>query len=239
MAIGTTAAILGSAVIGAGASALGASKNSKAINQATDAQLQATRESNALQSQIYDQNVDRSRPYVNAGTTATRVLDNLLYGNQTAELRASPGYQFRFNEGTNALNASFAARGLGNSGAAAKAAIQYGQNFGSNEYQNRFNQLLSQQNVGLSASNALSGVATNYAGQIGANNNAAASAIGNGALAGASNSNALFGNLAGIAGQTAGFLSSYGSGGIGANPYRTPGIQGASLGVIAGNPGIF
>lgn len=256
MAIGTTAAILGSAVIGAGASALGASKNSKAINQATQAQTQAAADSNALTRDIYNQNKGILSPYVQQGYSATNALNGLLglppandaavgalgdpmkalgsdqvttTGAATSPYQAafqnylnSTGYGFRMNEGQKSLNASFAARGLGNSGAAAKAAMGYGQNIASDEFGKYVGLLGQQQQVGLSAGNALAGVGTNYAGMVTANNNNAAGAIGNGALAGAANTNALYGNIANIAGQTAGYLSSYG-GGAARNPYGIAG----------------
>jgi len=50
-----------------------------------------------------------------------------------------PGYAFRFKEGERAVNNSMAARGLGISGAGLKAATKYGQDMGSQEYQNAYN----------------------------------------------------------------------------------------------------
>lgn len=78
MAIGTTAAILGSAVIGAGASAISSSKNSKAIKQTTDAQTQGNAASLALQSNIYNQNKATLSPFVNRGNAAGDQLNALL-----------------------------------------------------------------------------------------------------------------------------------------------------------------
>lgn len=50
-----------------------------------------------------------------------------------------PGYAFRMSEGMKALNNSMAARGMGVSGANIKGALRYGQDLGSQEYQNAFN----------------------------------------------------------------------------------------------------
>lgn len=88
----------------------------------------------------------------------------------------STGYQFRLNEGARALDNSYASRGIGQSGAAAKAALQYGQNIASGEFNNYLNALMGQQGVGLSAAGAQAGVSTNFANQTVANNNAAADA---------------------------------------------------------------
>ncbi len=123
----------------------------------------------------------------------------------------STGYQFRMGEGFKALNNKYAGAGLLNSGAAQKAAIDYGQNIASQEFGSYLGQLAGQQQVGLSAANALAGVGTNFANNASAINANAASNQANGAIAQANNNNALIGSLSGIAGQTIGALSSYGA----------------------------
>ena len=63
------------------------------------------------------------------------LLDNFTL----ADYEADPGYAFRFSEGQKALDKSMAARGLGISGANIKGAVKYGQDMGSQEYNNAFN----------------------------------------------------------------------------------------------------
>jgi len=144
----------------------------------------------------------------------------------------STGYQFRLNEGSKALNTNWAARGLLNSGAAAKAALKYGQDYASNEFGNYMGYLSGQQNVGLSAGGALAGVGTGYANSVSANNNALASVQANSALAqGQANAN-LWGTAAGAVGQIGGALiSSYGAptGGVGRNSYGIVGGDGSGI----------
>jgi hypothetical protein len=53
-----------------------------------------------------------------------------------------PGYQFRLNSGTNALDRSAAARGVLRTGNTLKDIIEYGQNFGQQEYNNMFERAL-------------------------------------------------------------------------------------------------
>ena len=96
--------------------------------------------------------------------------------------RNSTGYQFRVNEGQDSLNSGFGASGTLQSGAALKALDDYRQNMASNEFGNYMGYLGNQQGVGLSAGSALAGVGQNYANSMAANNNNAASAIGNAAL---------------------------------------------------------
>lgn len=222
MVIGTTAAILGSAVIGAGASAMASSKSSKATAQATDAQLQANRESLALQQQVYDSNKGILSPFVQQGYAANSALGGLLglgagggdadaYRSAFDNYRASTGYDFRVSEGQKALNSGYAAKGVLNSGAAQKAAIDYGQNAASDEFGRYVSALSGQQQIGYGAGAATAGVGTTFANNATNINSNTADAIGNGALAQAANSNNLINNISGIAGNTIGALSSYGS----------------------------
>jgi hypothetical protein len=63
--------ILGvSALVGAGASILGAKSNNKAINKATDAQTASTAEQTALQRDIYGQNKAALSPFMQRGNVA-------------------------------------------------------------------------------------------------------------------------------------------------------------------------
>jgi hypothetical protein len=270
MAISMGAALLGSAVIGAGASAIGASKNSKAINKATDAQTQANAEANRIQQEARNQNVQFQTPFYQTGLAANNRINALLglgvpqqqqqpqynavnnmggrfqgpgimgggpmfqtmagdgiysqgwqeqpvYAQQPqqnelqaaqqgfSDWRDNTGYQFRFNEGIRAIDAGAPVR---NSGATLKAREQYGQNIGSQEFYNYMGALGGQQQVGVGAANALSGVQTNYA------NNAANIAqqqgqnIANSAVARANNTNSMIG---GITSSFNNALGSYGA----------------------------
>lgn len=114
------------------------------------------------------------------------------------QFRHSTGYDFRLKQGMNAVNSGYAGAGTIKSGAAIKAAEDYGQGMASQEFGNYLNALGTQQGVGLNAAGAQAGVATNYANNLGsiymqnganqANASLAkASAIGSG-IAGAANS---------------------------------------------------
>lgn len=123
----------------------------------------------------------------------------------------SSGYKFRMDQGMNALNTGYAGRGLLNSGAAQKAALQYGQNIGSAEFGNYLGYLGNQQGVGLSGASALAGVGQNYVGNVSANNNAAGTAAANAALVkGTANAN-MWGGIANNIGNV--FGSSFGGSG--------------------------
>lgn len=84
----------------------------------------------------------------------TQTLQNLMTNPQAA-LQADPGYQFRVQQGQQALDRSAAARGLLGSGQAAIEAEQYGQGLASQQYQQALQNAMSasgltnQQNMGL------------------------------------------------------------------------------------------
>jgi hypothetical protein len=156
--MGIETAILGSAVLGAGASMLGSSNAAEAQQaaaaQSAAAQREAADKSIAAQREMFDIGRADLAPYREGGTTAQNQLMTLLGigGDKTAQgygrcakdfgmsdFTTDPGYQFRLEQGMKALNASAAAKGMGQSGANIKGATEYGQNLGSQEYQNAFN----------------------------------------------------------------------------------------------------
>lgn len=55
------------------------------------------------------------------------------------DFRATPGYEFRRDQGAQAVQNSLTGRGLALSGRAAKELERYGQDYGAGEYQNVFN----------------------------------------------------------------------------------------------------
>jgi hypothetical protein len=70
----------------------------------------------------------------------------------------STGYKFRLQSGSDAITNNMAARGLLNSGATGKALMDFGQNLGSSEFGNYFNQLGSLSGQGLQGAGVLAGV---------------------------------------------------------------------------------
>lgn len=117
--------------------------------------------------------------------------------NPTEWISRMPGYQFRLNEGTKALNTSWAANGMRESGAAEKALLRYGQDYASNEFNNEWNRLAGLSGVGQAVNNSNNALATNYANQTGANTmNAGAARASSYAQQGQNTANA-FGYVAG------------------------------------------
>jgi hypothetical protein len=84
-----------------------------------------------------------------------------------AALQNSPGYQFRFKEGQQALERSAAARGTLLTGGTLKGLTRYGQDYASGEYNNRYNQLMGYTNIGERAAGATANAGSNYANSAG------------------------------------------------------------------------
>jgi hypothetical protein len=100
------------------------------------AQTQAANQANETARYTFDTQRADLAPWREAGTKA---LDGLQDPNFGKNLEMDPGYQFRMDEGSKAINAAAAARGMGNSGATMKALTKYGQDYSSNEYNNAYN----------------------------------------------------------------------------------------------------
>jgi len=178
--MGIEAAIIGSAVLGAGSSAIASSKAAKAQKQAADT-------SAAVQREMFERQVALQEPFRQAGMTAQNQILQLLgiggdqaapgYGSLaksfgTDQFQQDPGYAFRQAEGMKALERSAAARGGLLSGSTMKGIQRFGQDLASQEYQNAFNRyqveraarlnpLQSLMGAGQSSANTLTGAAGN------------------------------------------------------------------------------
>ena len=130
----------------------------KALGGARDYMAQSDMEKQLLRAN--EQAQAQLAPYAQTGTAANRAYQELLglQGDPQAALSAitsSPDYQFRFGQGQNALNANLAATGQLDSGAALKAAQEYGQGLASQAYQDRVGNLAGAAGFGANASGGL------------------------------------------------------------------------------------
>ena len=172
-------AIIGSAVVGAGASIMGA-----------DAQASVTRDASAQQMQMYQQTRKDLQPYQQFGQVGANMLQSQLPSltapitMDEATLRNTPGYQFNLQQGLKSVQNGAAARGLGVSGAAMKGAASYATGLADSTYQNQFNNANTNQT---NAYNRLMGIAQlgeNAAAQTGAYGTQTAQSIGNNTIQG-------------------------------------------------------
>lgn len=153
--MGIETAIIGSAVVGG-------AMQGRAASKAASAQQKAEADRLALEREMFNRQVELQEPFRQIGLTNQNRLA-ALYGEGgefarapgLQEIQMDPGYGFRFGEGMKALERSAAARGGLLSGSILKGAQRYGQELGSQEYQNAYARAMEQR---ARVTNALSGL---------------------------------------------------------------------------------
>lgn len=181
-------------IAGALASGLSARSQRKAAKSAAAAQEQAAQAANETEWKMYQQGREDLEPWRKQGAQSLSQLARMMRPGtdmttrfSSQDFRADPGYQYRLQQGNQALNRSQAARGMLNSGAALKEAMKFGQGLASDEYQNAYNRWAQQNsdiynrlaglaNTGQQTSNQLAQLSGNYASQYGQNIGQAANA---------------------------------------------------------------
>jgi hypothetical protein len=156
---------IAAAVIGAGASLIGGSMAAGAAKDAAAMQARSSGKALAFERQQYEEGVARQKPFYEAGVNALGQYQTgiqpggeLTRGFTMADYQEDPGYGFRMKEGTRALDQSAAARGGLLSGNALRGAQQYGQQLGSQEYQNAYNRFVGEQGTQRNALANLAGI---------------------------------------------------------------------------------
>lgn len=169
------------ALIGGAASVLGGAISSRGARKAADAQKKAAEAQQALEKEMFERQVELQEPFRQIGLSNLNRLAALYgEGGQFArapgmeEIQMDPGYGFRFGEGMKALERSAAARGGLLSGQMLKGAQRFGQELGSQEFQNAYARAMEQRArttnaltglgaIGPTAATTLGAAAQNYA----------------------------------------------------------------------------
>jgi hypothetical protein len=155
----------------------------KAAAELARANLEAARVQTEQADRAFAEQQQLLGPFREAGVNAlARIQAGLTPGGEfnqpftTERFQADPGYAFRFSEGQKALERQAAARGGLISGSALKAATRFGQEMGSQEFQNAFNRYYAERQAQLdplfglySGGMATSGDLASFAGTRGAN----------------------------------------------------------------------
>lgn len=177
--MGIETAIIGSALVGASATKSASKKQSRAANDAT-----------ALQREQFDRTNEQQAPYREAGYTALQDLLGMRLNDVTPgpeSVMNEPGYQFGMREGMRGIENSAAARGMGLSGAALRAASRFNSDYAGTRYNdafnrsqtafgNRWNRLANLANIGQTSVGQVQQAGQNYANQAGQNMMGAANA---------------------------------------------------------------
>lgn len=218
-------AVVGNAVIGAGASIYSS-------NQAASAQKSAANQANQTQQSEFNTVQNQLAPYTSLGNSNVDKLNNMTntgfnFNPDMATLQNTPGYQFNLYQGENAVQNSMAAKGLANSGNALRGSADYASGLAANTFQQQYGNALS------SYQTNLAGLQTNV--NIGEN---AAAGVGNAAL---STGNQISANQVGVGNAQAAAYTQQGNAvSSAANAYSNyamlqPLLQGSNTGNYYGN----
>lgn len=169
-------AIVGTSALGGIGQAFGARKAAK-----TEAASAAA--AGNLQREMFDISRQDQMPWMQAGQAGlnqyaammglkqgeggTYAYDPATAANAASMMQADPGYQFRMSQGQRAVENSAAARGGLLSGNTARALTEYGQDYGSNEFQNILNRYAALSGVGQSQTQNLGAQRASMAGNVG------------------------------------------------------------------------
>jgi hypothetical protein len=204
----------------------------EAAKYASDQQLLAAREANQLLRDQYTQTRQDYQPFMQAGATSLGALTGAMglggggpYQGQLqksfapSDLTLDPSYQFRLDQGLQALKASKAATGTLQTGQGLKDITNYAQGAASQEYQSAYDRFMNNQNT---LYNRLSGIAGIGSG-----------AIGQVAGVGAQTAGGMGSNITGAAGQAGGYMT---GGAARAGDYSTSAAAARAAGTVgAGN----
>jgi hypothetical protein len=139
-------------LIPAATSLFSGAQNRSAAQNAAGVAGQASDRAAALQYQTFQEQKALQEPWRAAGVNALSKMQDQYGGMPAAftgkvDLTQDPGYAFRLAEGEKALGRNAAVRSGVISGGALKAAQRFGQDLGSQEYQNAYNRALTGYNA--------------------------------------------------------------------------------------------
>lgn len=183
--------MVAAAVVGA-ATVAGSMYSSKQAGKAAKTQAASADRASQIQQENFEQTRKDLMPYKQAGDTALSQLMGQMtpdgYFNQTytgQDIYSDPSYQFRLQQGQDAIQSSAAAQGGLLSGATLKALQNYGQESASQEYSNAYNRFNADQTNRYNRLSNLVGIGQNAAAQVGNAGAQTSQAIANNTMAGA------------------------------------------------------
>lgn len=131
----------------AAVSVIGGAMGQRSAKKAAEKQRMAGAEAIKAGQQGLVRQYDIFNPYAAAGKTLGDRMPELTRRFSNEDFVKDPGYDWRLNEGTRALEGSQAAKGGLLSGNAMKEMTQYGQGFASNEFGKAFDRFRNQQDA--------------------------------------------------------------------------------------------
>lgn len=183
--------MVAAAVVGA-ATVAGSMYSSRQAGKAAKTQAASADRASQIQQENFEQTRKDLMPYKQAGDTSLSQLMGQMtpdgYFNQTytgQDIYSDPSYQFRLQQGQDAIQSSAAAKGGLLTGATLKALQNYGQESASQEYGNAYNRFNADQTNRYNRLSNLVGIGQNAAAQVGNAGAQTSQAIANNTMAGA------------------------------------------------------
>ena len=183
--------MVAAAVVGA-ATVAGSAYSSRQAGKAAKTQAASADRASQIQQENFEQTRKDLMPYKQAGDTSLSQLMGQMtpdgYFNQTytgQDIYSDPSYQFRLQQGQDAIQSSAAAKGGLLTGATLKALQNYGQESASQEYSNAYNRFNADQTNRYNRLSNLVGIGQNAAAQVGNAGAQTSQAIANNTMAGA------------------------------------------------------
>lgn len=183
--------MVAAAVVGA-ATVAGSMYSSRQAGKAAKTQAASADRASQIQQENFEQTRKDLMPYKQAGDTSLKQLMGQMgsngYFNQNftgQDIYSDPGYQFRLQQGQDAIQSSAAAQGGLLSGATLKALQNYGQESASQEYGNAYNRFNADQTNRYNRLSNLVGIGQNAAAQVGNAGAQTSQAIANNTMQGA------------------------------------------------------
>ncbi len=213
MAYYVAGAVVVSSVMGSMAAGDAADTQAAASRDAASQQAASTAAQLKQQREMYDENVTRLQPYVQAGLPSLQTLQSGLQpGGQftktftPSDLTTDPSYQWRLQQGQKQLQASAAAKGLLMTGQGLADINNYAQGAASQEYQSAYDRFMRNQETLFGRLQTLAGSSQNAASGLGAMGSQTASNLAATQQSGTSAVNDLL--TSGAAAQAAGYVGS-------------------------------
>lgn len=155
---------IAAAIIGGGASLIGAGINAYSSQSASSAQVYQQQQALKQQQQMFGTAKAGLDPFITAGKGALPTLSGLLTPGTSADfLSTMPGFKFAQQYGNMGATNALTTRGLGASaGPMAKALSDYNQGLAGNQYFNTVNALQGYANMGSGAAGNLAGNALGF-----------------------------------------------------------------------------
>ena len=184
--------MVAAAAISAAGAVAGGAMAARGAKKAAQTQAKSADKASQIQLDMYNQTRQDLDPYKQAGATSLSQMMGQMgsdgYFNQTytgQDIYSDPSYQFRLQQGQDAIQSSAAAQGGLLSGATLKALQNYGQESASQEYSNAYNRFNADQTNRYNRLSNLVGIGQNAAAQVGNAGAQTAQAVANNTMAGA------------------------------------------------------